>query len=587
MARQGLETAYSSTIGGRRLAEALDRRVHVLPRRLGRRGGGHPDRRAGGTPAARACSGWPAWRDARARARRPRRRRGARSRPGHEATADLTEPQFVGMPRRACAPSWRAARGDIDAARAVIDDALDRIEYCSDDVVRDRAALAAMGLRVEGDAGEAARDRRDEEAERVARTRAGALIERLAAGRPRRVPLSRRRSSPPQRASMHAPPAATDPPCGLPRPSAGSELERPYYRRVRALARGRGTDGRPRPRGRIAGCGGGAGQRAPSSAARGLPRSSSRWPHGRGFSSARARRLRPRPLAAERRRPLRPDAPRARGARPRGGRRHEPRDRRAAAHGREDRQRPRLADPGEAERALADRGGGGCAPAGPGNKRLMRALVTGATGFVGGRLAAALAERGADVRCLVRDRERAGDLAAAGHELHEGDVLDADSLRGAGEGVDGRLLPRALHGARHRPGGLRRARAARRRELRAHGQRGGRRARGLPRRTGRRAFRAPAQPRRHGGHARAGGAAARVLPRGHGDRRRQRVVPDGALPGRAAAGDDRARLAAKPHPADRNRRRARVPGPGRRAAGGGRRARSRSAGPTCSPTPSC
>ena len=29
-----------------------------------------------------------------------------------------------------------------------------------------------------------------------------------------------------------------------------------------------------------------------------------------------------------------------------------------------------------------------------------------------------------------------GDLAAAGHELHEGDVLDADSLRGAGEGVD-------------------------------------------------------------------------------------------------------------------------------------------------------
>jgi uncharacterized protein YbjT (DUF2867 family) len=65
----------------------------------------------------------------------------------------------------------------------------------------------------------------------------------------------------------------------------------------------------------------------------------------------------------------------------------------------------------------------------------MRALVTGATGFIGGRLAAALAERGAEVRCLVRDRGRAADLAAAGHELHEGDVLDADSLRGAGDGV--------------------------------------------------------------------------------------------------------------------------------------------------------
>jgi uncharacterized protein YbjT (DUF2867 family) len=66
----------------------------------------------------------------------------------------------------------------------------------------------------------------------------------------------------------------------------------------------------------------------------------------------------------------------------------------------------------------------------------VRALLTGATGFVGGRLAHRLAADGIEVRCLVRDAGRARHLAEAGFELHEGDVTRAETLRGAGAGTD-------------------------------------------------------------------------------------------------------------------------------------------------------
>jgi uncharacterized protein YbjT (DUF2867 family) len=65
-------------------------------------------------------------------------------------------------------------------------------------------------------------------------------------------------------------------------------------------------------------------------------------------------------------------------------------------------------------------------------------LVTGATGFIGGRLAASLTDSGNRVRCLVRDRHgaRATALARDGFDLHEGDVTRPETLRGAGRGID-------------------------------------------------------------------------------------------------------------------------------------------------------
>lgn len=66
----------------------------------------------------------------------------------------------------------------------------------------------------------------------------------------------------------------------------------------------------------------------------------------------------------------------------------------------------------------------------------MRVLVTGATGFTGGRLARFLAQRGDAVRALVRHRDRAAGLAAPNLEVVEGDLTDRESLRRAIDGVD-------------------------------------------------------------------------------------------------------------------------------------------------------
>ena len=66
----------------------------------------------------------------------------------------------------------------------------------------------------------------------------------------------------------------------------------------------------------------------------------------------------------------------------------------------------------------------------------MIVLVTGGTGFIGEHVVHALRVRNVHVRALVRDRRRAGRLAAWGVELVVGDVSDETVLRAACVGAD-------------------------------------------------------------------------------------------------------------------------------------------------------
>jgi dihydroflavonol-4-reductase len=70
----------------------------------------------------------------------------------------------------------------------------------------------------------------------------------------------------------------------------------------------------------------------------------------------------------------------------------------------------------------------------------VKVLVTGATGFTGGHLAATLARRGYEVRALVRPRSRErfdrSAVAASGVTARAGDLTDARALDDATSGVD-------------------------------------------------------------------------------------------------------------------------------------------------------
>ncbi|MFJ8885668.1 SDR family oxidoreductase [Streptomyces sp. NPDC102402] len=67
----------------------------------------------------------------------------------------------------------------------------------------------------------------------------------------------------------------------------------------------------------------------------------------------------------------------------------------------------------------------------------LRCLVTGATGYIGGRLVPELLEAGHRVRCLARTPEKLRDYPWAGEaDVVKGDVTDAESLSAAMRDVD-------------------------------------------------------------------------------------------------------------------------------------------------------
>jgi uncharacterized protein YbjT (DUF2867 family) len=70
----------------------------------------------------------------------------------------------------------------------------------------------------------------------------------------------------------------------------------------------------------------------------------------------------------------------------------------------------------------------------PPNESHKKIVLTGATGYVGGQLLPALLEAGHEVRCVVRDPDRA-DLPD-GARVIRGDVLDGDGLDEAAAGAD-------------------------------------------------------------------------------------------------------------------------------------------------------
>jgi DNA-binding CsgD family transcriptional regulator/tetratricopeptide (TPR) repeat protein len=96
-----------------------------------------------------------------------------------EVAVDSREPQYLGV-LGALQTELAARNGDTTAARAAVDEALDRIEFCSDDALR-MAMVSTAGLAAEATAAQQARDVGDVAAADLAVTHADLLVARVRA----------------------------------------------------------------------------------------------------------------------------------------------------------------------------------------------------------------------------------------------------------------------------------------------------------------------------------------------------------------------------------------------------------------------
>ncbi len=158
---------------------------------------------------------------------------------------DSTEPQYL-APIAAYRAELERRAGDVAAARGAVDEGLDRMEFCTDDLAR-IAQVAIAGVQVEADEAQRARDRHDADAERTAVERAGAMAERVLLAAADGGPVVRAVGALGEAELARA--EGRDDAELWERAADGVGRDRPPISRgLRALARGRGARAGARPR---------------------------------------------------------------------------------------------------------------------------------------------------------------------------------------------------------------------------------------------------------------------------------------------------------------------------------------------------